>query len=71
MYINPQCLTRADDDDIMPTWERVEADLGTTAAANLSVAEKSKVAELLDSASGPTVFRDIKVSEILQTSLKT
>lgn len=68
-YFNPQCLTRAHDDDSMPTWEPLGADLDTS-AASLSAVEKSKVAELLDAAQGPTVFRDVQVSEKLQTSLK-
>ena len=68
-YFNPHCLTRAADDDSMPTWDRVEAEQDTP-AENLSVVEKSKVAELLDSASGPMVYRDIQVSEMLQVSLK-
>lgn len=68
-YFNPQCLTRADSDDSLPTWEPFEADPDTP-VASLSVAEKSKVADLLDPASGPTVFRDVQVSEILQTGLK-
>jgi hypothetical protein len=65
-------LTRTDDgddDDSMPTWYRVEAD-PETPASSLSVVQKSKVAELLDSASGPAVFRDFQASEMLQTSLK-
>jgi hypothetical protein len=66
-YFNPQCLTH--DDDSMPTWESSGAHLSTP-AAGLSVVEKSKVAELLDAAGGPTVFRDVQVSEMLQTGLK-
>jgi hypothetical protein len=68
-YFNPQCLTRADDDDSMPTWEPLAADLNTS-TASLSAVEKSKVAELLDSAQGPTIFRDVQVSDMLQTNLK-
>jgi len=68
-YFNPQCLTRADDDDSMPTWEPDQAGLDTP-LANLSAVQKSKVVELLDSASGPAVFRDVQISEMLQTSLK-
>ncbi|KAH6850550.1 hypothetical protein B0I37DRAFT_371876 [Chaetomium sp. MPI-CAGE-AT-0009] len=68
-YFNPQCLTHADDDDSMPTWQRFGADPDTP-AASLSAVEKPKVAELLDAARGPTVFRHVQVSEMLQTSLK-
>ena len=68
-YFNPQCLTRADDDDSMPTWEPLAADLDTS-AASLRAVDKSKVAELLDAAQGPTVFRDVQISQMLQTSLK-
>ena len=68
-YFNPQCLTREDDDDSTPSWVRSETQPDIS-AVSLSVSEKSKVAELLDSASGPTVFREVQCSEMLQTELK-
>lgn len=67
-YFNPQCLVR-EDDDFVSIWENVKVEAGIR-AANLNVGEKSKVAELLDSASGPTVFESVQVSEMLQTTLK-
>ena len=67
-YFNPQCLVR-EGDDVVPMWDPAEAEAGVR-AANLSAREKSKAAELLDSASGPTVFRSVQVSEMLLTPLK-
>jgi hypothetical protein len=66
IYFNPQCLTRGDGDDSPPTFK---TDPETT-TASLTVSEKSKVAELLDSASGPSVFRHVQCSEMLRTELK-
>ena len=68
-YFNPQCLTRGDNDESSLTWDRFKTN-PETLAASLSVSEKSKVAELLDSASGPTVFRHVQFSEMLQTDLR-
>lgn len=69
-YFNPQCLIREDDDDV-PIWEHVELKEGVAMrAANLSAGEKCQIAELLDSANGPIVFKKAQVSEMLQTTLR-
>jgi len=69
IYFNPQCLTREADDSV-PIWERDDNPKEGTRAAKLSAANKSQVNELLDSASGPTVFRRAQVSEMLKTTLR-
>ena len=51
-------------------WERDDDPKEGAHAARLSAANKSQVDELLDSASGPTVFRRAQVSEMLKTPLK-
>jgi len=68
-YFNPQCLTRGDNDDSSPTWH-LSTTHPKTPATSLSVSEKSKVAELLDSASGPAVFRHVQLNDMLQTELR-
>jgi hypothetical protein len=68
MYFNPQCLFRKEE-DAAPMWESTKEESGTR-MASLTVGEKSKVTELLDSASGPIDFKAVRVSEMLQTALK-
>lgn len=63
-YINPQRLVQDDYD-----WEPSEAEQSVR-PATLSASIKSKVTELLDSASGPNVFRAVQVSEMLKTPLR-
>lgn len=65
-YFNPHCLVREGHDLV---WEPHDPKEGLP-AANLTAAKKSQVAELLDSASGPTVFRKALVSEMLKTTLR-
>lgn len=67
-YFNPHCLV-PDGCDVVPMWENLDLKDGAR-AANLTAATKSQVAELLDSACGPTVFRKAQVSEILKTPLR-
>ncbi|KAI1416817.1 SNF2 family N-terminal domain-containing protein [Hypoxylon sp. FL1857] len=66
-YHNPQCLSGPDNEDA-PSWECNESSSVQTTV--LDEKEKSKVAELLDSATGPTDFRIVQISDILITSLK-
>ena len=67
-YYNPHCLF-SEEDGTVPMWESVDEETDIR-AANLSAGQKSKVAELLDSASGPTVFRCVQASQMLRTALK-
>lgn len=66
-YHNPQLLVQPGK-TLEPTWETSEAALVEVKALNH--AERSMVAELLDSATGPTVFRRIQTSDIVVTELK-
>ncbi|KAK1758998.1 SNF2 family N-terminal domain-containing protein [Echria macrotheca] len=63
-YINPQRLVQDDYDE-----EPIEVEQSVR-PATLSARTKSKVTELLDLASGPTVFRAVQVSEMLKTPLR-
>jgi hypothetical protein len=67
-YFNPHCLVR-EGHDLVPMWEPLDLKEGVR-AANLTAPKKSQVTELLDSASGPTVFRKAQVSEMLKTTLR-
>ncbi|KAI0152567.1 SNF2 family N-terminal domain-containing protein [Hypoxylon sp. NC0597] len=66
-YYNPQCLSDPDKEDD-PSWECNKSITNQTAI--LDEREKTKVAELLDSATGPTNFRTVQISDILITRLK-
>lgn len=67
-YFNPQCLVQQEDDSTL-MWEHLDMREGNR-APSLNAMKKSQVNELLDSASGPTVFRRAQVSEMLKTTLK-
>lgn len=69
-YFNPQCLAREEDDGV-PMWEHIDPREGEAIrAANLSAGTRSQVTELLDSASGPAVFKSAQVSEMVKTPLR-
>ncbi|OTA59128.1 hypothetical protein K449DRAFT_436085 [Hypoxylon sp. EC38] len=66
-YHNPQCLSGPDKEDEL-SWECNESFVNQTTI--LDEKEKSKVAELLDSATGPINFRTVQISDIIITKLK-
>ena len=69
-YFNPQYLAREEEDGV-PMWDHIELkEDGGIRAANLSAAKRSQVVEVLDSASGPAVFKRTQVSEMLKTTLR-
>ncbi|OTB06436.1 hypothetical protein M426DRAFT_110751 [Hypoxylon sp. CI-4A] len=65
-YYNPQCFTIPDEDELLSRDNEVSLVQSTA----LDEKEKSKVAELLDSAAGPIDFRRAQASDILTTTLK-
>ncbi|KAH6891507.1 SNF2 family N-terminal domain-containing protein [Thelonectria olida] len=66
-YRNPQWLCRPGT-EFETSWQRNE--MKATLPTGLGAAEKKKVAELLDSAVGPAVFKRAQVSDMLVTELK-
>lgn len=66
-YHNPQCLSQLDEDD-----DHFSEESGSISAriTTLDENEKSRLTELLDSATGPTQFRRVHISEALVTKLK-
>ncbi|KAI0840675.1 SNF2 family N-terminal domain-containing protein [Hypoxylon sp. FL0890] len=66
-YYNPQCLSDPDKED-EPFPVRNESCSAQTTV--LDEKKKSKFAELLDSAAGPTEFKPVHISDILITKLK-
>lgn len=66
-YHNPQCLLHPDKETETP-W--MDNGISSAHATCLGENEKSKVTELLDSATGPSTFRRVEISDILVTELK-
>ncbi|KAI1211065.1 SNF2 family N-terminal domain-containing protein [Annulohypoxylon truncatum] len=65
-YDNPQCLSNLDGQESF--WENNES--SPSQSAVLHEKEKSRVVELLDSATGPISFRRVPISDILISKLK-
>ncbi|KAI1457991.1 SNF2 family N-terminal domain-containing protein [Annulohypoxylon moriforme] len=65
-YHNPQCLYDPNEEESF--WE--DDELSPPQGAVLREKEKNKVTELLDSATGPTNFRRVQISEVLVSKLK-
>ncbi|KAI1775166.1 SNF2 family N-terminal domain-containing protein [Hypoxylon cercidicola] len=66
-YHNPQCLLHPDEEPETP-WGHNE--LISVQDTVLDENKKSKITELLDSATGPSTFRTVQISDILITELK-
>lgn len=64
-YHNPQFLSDPDEESL---WEVQES--FSAKSAVLCEGKKSRVVELLDSATGPTSFRRVQISDILISELK-
>ncbi|XXG98338.1 Proteasome subunit beta type-5 [Hypoxylon texense] len=67
-YHNPQCLLHPNEEIEPP---RVDVEISTVQGTCLNENEQSKVTELLDSATGPSTFRRVEISDILVTELKS
>ncbi|KAI1103966.1 SNF2 family N-terminal domain-containing protein [Jackrogersella minutella] len=66
-YYNPQCLSDPDkENESLSEYDEVLSDQKKVLNEN----EKNMVSELLDSATGPTDFRRVSVSDVLITQLK-
>ncbi|KAI0899905.1 SNF2 family N-terminal domain-containing protein, partial [Annulohypoxylon nitens] len=64
-YHNPQCLSDPDEES---SWEVQES--SPAKSSILCEGKKSRVVELLDSATGPTSFKRVQISDILISELK-